>query len=239
MPQQRPGLGTDVSVGATTQPDAANDPLLAALQQQADLLTGKMQRRRDELAVLAAVPPEQCAVNLASAIENLSIKVTGLQKAENDLKAQLDQATASAKANHDRLDAANIAEVQKEEKYREIGDAERDLQAANDTWSAKEAAYSNCITVENAPAVQFVKSTELRKTFLMAGSAITWFICGLLAIGELRRPKVITGIRPAAAPRINAPARVIPWPQPHQLQGLKAGGNAQNPMAEPEQALGI
>jgi hypothetical protein len=185
---------------------------------------GKIQRRRDELAVEAAVPAAQRAVNLESAIEKLSIKLTGLQKVENDLKTQLDHAKETAAKYQTEKEAADLAEVQKNEHYTEIQKTDAEQQQAANTAVFKEMAYENCITVAGQTPARFVSETDFRRIAILVVSILAWILFGRLTLGELLRPKLVTGIRPAAAPRGNSPMRVIPWPQPHQLQGLQTGG---------------
>lgn len=217
--------GAAVPADATTQPDAGADPLLAALQQQAELLTSQIQRRREELAVESAIPPEQRKVNQESAIENLSVKISSLSKTEKDLRDGLKAATDKANQNQAKVEAARIAEASKEDVYRQIQDTDVQLQTASSTSLARETAYANCITVADTPhnpVVQYVSTTDLRKSLLLGASVLTWVVMALLILGELRRPRLMTSVRPAAAPRVAPPPmRVIPWPQPQQPLGLE------------------
>jgi pSer/pThr/pTyr-binding forkhead associated (FHA) protein len=218
------GVGTDVSVGATTQPDSVGSALLKVMQDQADSWAGKLQRRRDELAALAAIPADQRAVNLAGAIENLSIKITALQKSEDDLKGQLDQATLKKSQYQQQTEAANIAQAHQSDLYQQMQkkDAEKQQKAA--IASAKELAYENSITVASQKPATFVSVTNVHSTVALAISVLAAIVFGRMALVELMRPRIITSARPKAAPLVNPPARVIPWPQPHQLQGLKSDG---------------
>ena len=215
------------------------DALQAQLQAQADLLNGKIQRRREELAITAAIPPEQRAANRTAAIENLGIKVASLQAAEKDYKSQLDEAAAKAASLHKARDDARLADVQKEEKGHDKDAAEQAKQAAMEVLMDKENAYKNCITVGGPPATQWMSVTQVRKKILLAGSVAAWFVFGLLIIGELKRPALVTSVRPDAAPRVNPPVRVFPWPQPQQLQGLKSRAPSEGELADAERMLGM
>jgi pSer/pThr/pTyr-binding forkhead associated (FHA) protein len=218
------GVGTDVGVGATTQPDSDASALLKVMQEQADMWSGKIQRRRDELAALAAIPADQRAVNLASAIENLSVKITGLQKTENDLKARLDVATAQAAKFQKNIADANLAEVNKNQLYSQIQQKDAEKQQAADNAAKLETAYDNSITVAGQSPARFLSVTNYRRTAVLVISILAWLLFGRLTLGELLRPRVMTSRRPNAAPLANPPMRVIPWPEPHQLQGLKGDG---------------
>jgi pSer/pThr/pTyr-binding forkhead associated (FHA) protein len=206
---------------AGAPPDPTADPLLGALQKQADDLGKKLDSRRAELAAEAAIPPEQRVVNQQAAKETLSIKITGLKQAEADLKTQLDQATAKAAAIHARQDAARAAGAKAEDLVASITEANNMLQEQVHLLETKETAYANCITVAGPPTVSVASVTDMRKPIALGLTALSVVVLGLLIAGELRRrPKLaITPVTPAPAPLVN-PSRVIPWPQPQEIAGL-------------------
>jgi hypothetical protein len=181
-------------------------------------------------------------VNQESAIENLSVKISSLSKSEKDLRDQLNAATDQANQNQAKVEAARIAEASKEDVYRQMQDIDEQLQSASSTSRAKEIAYANRITVADTPhnpAVRYGSTTNLRQSLWLAVSVLTWVVVGLLILGELRRPRLMTSVRPAAAPRVAPPPmRVIPWPQPQQPLGLEDSIAPQPQMnADPEHAV--
>jgi pSer/pThr/pTyr-binding forkhead associated (FHA) protein len=235
-------IGTDVSVGATTQPDANADPLLLPLQQQVDALNAKLTQRREDLATEAAVGPEQRAVNLARAVEDLSVKITNLAKVENDAKAAYDQAAAKANEDHARITAAHLAGIKGQELEQLEVDTEAELVRARNTEDEKEAALARCVTLAGSPQVVTRSKTDMRPKLSIGGSVFIWAVLAMMIAGELRRPRLMTkGATPAAVPLVNPPpARAIPWPQPKQLQGLENGGVEQpQVVAEADQVFGV
>jgi pSer/pThr/pTyr-binding forkhead associated (FHA) protein len=214
------GAGTDVSVGATTQPDA--DPLLSALQTQADALQKKIQDRRDDLAVLAAIPAAQRVVDQTRQIEDLTVKLTTQKAAEDDLKTQLNTASDLANKNKALKEAAQAADARRQELSVQINDTETQLKIKSDAWQAKESAYSNCITVAPAvgsmknPSVRYISITDLSTRFLLFISVLSWFFLGLLIWGELRRPRLLAST-PATTPVAPPPPA---WPQPKSAATL-------------------
>jgi pSer/pThr/pTyr-binding forkhead associated (FHA) protein len=220
-----PGLGTDVSVGATTQPASSDgaDPLLSILQAKADSIQKQIDERKADLAAMSAVDPAQRAVNISRQIENLSVKLTGYQHDAADAKAAYDAAVTRSASYHTQLAAALAADARKELVHDQIDQNERDRRKAANEQAAKEAAYSSCIVVNGTPMLSPPKVlTDLRRPTFLLGTSIAVFLVGVMIIGELRRPRLITNVpRPAAAPLVNPPTRVIPWPQPHEIAGLK------------------
>jgi len=231
--------GTNVSAGASTQPDANANPLLAQVQQQVDLLSKRLNDRRDELAAQAAIDPAQRAVNQATAIENLSVKITDLQKAEDDAKAAADKASDEANKYNAQVAQATAAGLLAQGLQADQTAAENEAaRIANDS-EEKEAVLRHCVTVKSSrQPVRAVSTTDLRPKVAIAGSVISCVFLGLLLWGESRRPKLITSLPPEAAPRVNPPVRLIPWPQPRELAGLENGGKNQT-ADHPEQMLGV
>ena len=231
-----PGIGTDVSVGATTQPAGTADPLLIVLQQRADTLQKQLDQRKAELATQQAISPEQREVDKANALEKLSITINGpdgLLNAEAKASIALNDAKHTAALLHEKVKAATIAEADKETTYDEIQSTYRERRAASEDQLKKENAYASCVTVAGDPEISPPSiNADLRWPSFVLGSGISTFILALMIWGEMRRPKLIVGVQPpAAAPLVNPPVRVIPWPQPHQLQGLnQAPANPQEMM---------
>jgi pSer/pThr/pTyr-binding forkhead associated (FHA) protein len=191
------GVGTDVSVGATTQPEA--DPLLGALQTQADMWQKKIQDRREELATLAAIPAAQRIVDQTRQIEDLTVKINTLKEAEKDLKTQLDTATDLANKNKAMIEAHNVADAAKQDLSIQMAAADAELKIKNDAWQKNETAYDNCITVAPPisgspnPSVQYVSTSDLGNRFLLLISCFSCLFGILLIWGELRRPRLISG----------------------------------------------
>ncbi len=228
--------GSDVPLGATTQPDT--DPLIIPLQQQADLISQKLATRRSDLAAVAAIGPEQRAVDQARAIEDLSVKITSLQNLENQAKSAADQASAAAAAYDAKVAAARVASEQAEVMVTTQTNAEADQQRAREDSEQKEAALAKCVTVKGSPVVTTLSTTDLRPKLAGAFSVGSWIVLGLLIIGELRRPKLMTSVTPAAAPRVNPPVRLMPRPQPKEINALSPTAAEKTSDDEAEQAIG-
>jgi pSer/pThr/pTyr-binding forkhead associated (FHA) protein len=227
-------------VASTTQP-ADSDPLVAVLQQQADKLSLRLQHRRDELAADAALTPDQRAMNLQSAIENMSVKLTTLDRTEADAKEASDHATADSDAAHKQADDANVAGAKLDDLVQKQMAAESTLKQARDDETQKQAALDACITVVPGSAIS-VQTTEAFDpqwpTWAIASSVVV-LLLGVMIYGEVKRPPVIAGVTPAAAPLVNPPLRAVPWPQPHQLEGLQSTAAKPANAEEPEQFVGI
>ena len=226
-----PGLGTDISVGATTQPDGS-DPLAEVLQKQVDALQKKLNDRKADLMAQQAIGPEQREVNKANAIDNLSIKIngpSGLAAVEAAASIALNHAVTNAKKLHEQLSTAEIAKSQADDIATRVMQNKRELTAASNDQAQKELAYASCITVApgssdhtNPEITRTTTVTNLPLPCVVFGFAVLTFVFALLIAGELTRPRFLPSTQPpSAAPLVNAPIRAIPWPQPHQLQGLK------------------
>jgi pSer/pThr/pTyr-binding forkhead associated (FHA) protein len=221
-PGNAPNVGTDVSVNATTQPTGAVDPLVVLLQKDADSLQHKLDNRKADLTARAAISPAQRVMDRDRDVENLSVNLASLQNSELAAKSNYDAAVEKANKDHAADSAAGIAEAQKQDVQAQMRNNERDRLTMAEDAKEKQAIYDNCITVAAEPQISQPKiQTDLRQPFFALGTGIATILIALLIWGELRRPKLIAGVRPAAAPLVNPPARVVPWPQPHELQGLK------------------
>jgi pSer/pThr/pTyr-binding forkhead associated (FHA) protein len=229
-------IGTDVSVGATTQPDTNIDPLINPLQERADVLSKKLDQRRAELAAEVALGPEQRAVNLSREIEDLSVKITNLKKTEADAEVAAKQATAKSTDLHAKVTAARLAGAQAQDLESKLAEAKQEQKQRRVEQEKQEAILASCITPSGSPRVDEGPKTDIR-TKLAASFAIgTLLFFTALIIGELRRPRLIAGVTPAAAPLANPPVRLIPWPQPREVNG---SGEEHQPVGEPEQMLGV
>ncbi len=222
-----PGLGTDVSIGATTQPDQA-DPILALYQKNAADLQKKLDDRRNELSAIQALGTAQRQVNLENAREQLSIKISALTLAEKSAKAEYDATAKIAAANQKMVDAATIATAKKEDLKAQIDETKKEQADSADKAAEKNEALAKCVTVADLgsdpnPKIGAANVTaNLRLPVFLMATSISSFILGLLIWGELRRPKFMTGVqRPDAGPLVSRPQRLVPWPQPQQLQGLE------------------
>jgi pSer/pThr/pTyr-binding forkhead associated (FHA) protein len=229
-------IGTNVSVGATTQPDDNIDPLINPLQQRADVLSKKLDQRRSELAAEIALGPEQRAVNISREIDDLSVKITNLKRTEADAEVAAKQATAKATDLHAKVTQARLAEAQAQDLETQLAEAQAEQRQRRIDQEKQEAILAGCITPIGSPSVKKGNVTDMRIK-LGASCAVTAFLFfGVLAVGEYRRPKIIAGVAPAAAPLANPPVRLIPWPQPREVNG---SGEQHQPVVEPEQMLGV
>ena len=192
------------------------------LQQQADDAQKKLDARKAQLAALDAIGPAQRAVNRENGIEDFSVKITGLTKAVDDAKTAYENAQSKANLYHSNLDAAMAADTQMKNLYDDKKDNDALIGEAGKEQQQKEAELASLVTVDDAPSIKSVSvTTDLRKPTFYMGSGVVTLIMALMIVGEFRRPKIITGVQPpAAAPLVNQQLRKIPWPQPHELEGL-------------------
>jgi pSer/pThr/pTyr-binding forkhead associated (FHA) protein len=218
-----PGRGTDLSVNATTRPAPADDPLVAELQRQADVLQKKLDDRKSMLMTMQSIDPVERATMHARQVKDLATQIAVLRKAEQDAHTAYDAAVARSAADHQKVSAAKVVDAQMQDMMQQYEKIAGDRKLANDDLTTKEATLAACIHLNGEPTVTPpVVTTDLRPGTFAIGTTIALVLVGLMIVGELRRPKPIGGFEPpAAAPLVAPQVRLIPWPQPRDLQGLQ------------------
>jgi pSer/pThr/pTyr-binding forkhead associated (FHA) protein len=206
---------------AAGNPTGADDPLLDVVRQQ--LVTSNLQldSKLETLKAAAAMSPAERDRQRNREVERLSIAETSFEKAEQTARDAAEAATAKAKTLRERLNQAQAAAVLADQlKQKQVAAEHEQLQLA-ETEKQKEAIAAETIGAGGPVAanVDPASITNPRPVIIYAGSSLMVLILVLMIIGELRQPHVVPGVRPAAAVPA-APRRMMPWPQPEQLQPL-------------------
>ena len=218
---------------ATTQPSDAL-PILSVLQPEADRYSLMLKHRQEELAAEAALTPDQRAANLQNLIENMSVKLTTLDRSLAEAKEASDQATAAADAAHKRDDAARIAGANLDDLLQQQQVADVKLTAAVADEKEKQAALDACVTVvPDSPISVEPEGKIFDPQWPIWGgfSGLVVLVIGLMIWGEATRPQIVPGETPVAAP-----LRTIPWPKADQLEGLN---DSPVQTQEPERYIGV
>jgi hypothetical protein len=233
-------IGTDVPVGATTQPDTDTNPLVVTLQKQADVLSARLKERISEINAENALGTDQRAVNQAQLLENLSIKINSLKAQEADAKTAYDTAKAKADQYKAETTAAHMAGLKAQELHTQQMDADVEQQSARAELREKELLLARCVTVRATPSVNVVSRTDMRPKLAGGGVLGSLLFLGLLIFGELRRPKLITGVAPpAAAPRVTQPVRKVVWPAAEEIAGLDQTNPTDAVMSDSQQTMQV
>ncbi len=124
-----------------------DDPLMAVLQQQADRLKARLDRREMELQRDSSFPPEERARQRETAIEQLGVKVAALKKAEADAVAAAAKADSDVNDAHAKVDTARAAENRAADLTTKLMEADLALSQAATDQTEKQNAVTAMVVV--------------------------------------------------------------------------------------------